>query len=77
MNFQIMAYDEFTILQIADAIRDRRKWENLCGGCKHLGESKLYIADRVEKTYCCNRPDRQDGLHDPRPYGCNGHCYEK
>ena len=72
-----MAYDEFTILQIADTIRDRKKWENLCGGCRHLGESKLYIADRVEKTHYCSHPDRQDGFHDPRPYGCNGHCYEK
>ena len=77
INVQIMAYDEFTILQIADTIRDRRKWENLCGGCKHLGESKLYIADRVEKIHYCSHPDRQDGFHDPRPYGCNGHCYEK
>ena len=72
-----MTYDEFTILEIADAIRDRRKWELCCEGCKHLRDSKWCIADREGKTHCCSHPDRQDGSHDPFPYGCNGHCYER
>ena len=72
-----MAYDDFIIIELASLIKDNRKWENLCGGCKHLGESKLYIADRVEKTYYCGHPNRQDGFHNPRPYGCGGSCYER
>lgn len=72
-----MQYDEFTILEIADAIRDRRKWELCCEGCKHLRDSKWCIADREEKTYYCGHPDRQDGFHNSRPYGCGGSCYER
>ena len=74
---KIMSYDEFTICEIADAIRDRRKWELCCEGCKHLRDSKWCIADREGKTYYCGHPNRQDGYHDPRPYGCGGSCYER
>lgn len=72
-----MAYDEFTILEIADAIRDRRKWELCCDGCKHLGDATWHLADRTGKTHYCNHPNRQSGFSNPRPYGCNGHCYER
>lgn len=72
-----MPYDEFTILEIADAIRERRKWELCCEGCKHLRDSKWCIADREGKTYYCGHTNRQDGFHNPRPYGCGGSCYER
>lgn len=72
-----MPYDEFTILEISDAIRDRRKWELCCEGCKHLGDATWHLADRTGKTHYCKHPNRQSGFSDPRPYGCGGHCYEK
>ena len=72
-----MTYDEWTILQIAEAIKVRMQWENLCGGCKHLGDATWHFTDRTVKTHSCSHPDRQDGSHDPHPYGCNGHCYER
>lgn len=72
-----MTYDEFTIQEIADAIRDKRKWELCCEGCKHLSDTTWHIADREGKTYYCSHPNRQGGFSDPRPYGCNGHCYER
>ena len=72
-----MTYDEFTICEISDAIRERRKWELCCEGCKHLRDSKWCIADKEGKTYYCSHPDRQDGFHNPRPYGCGGSCYER
>ena len=67
-----MTYDEFTICEIADAIRERRKWELCCEGCKHLRDSKWCIADREGKTYYCSHPDRQDGFHDPHHMDATG-----
>lgn len=72
-----MPYDEFTILEFSDAIRERRKWELCCEGCKHLGDATWHLADRTGKTHYCKHPNRQSGFSDPRPYGCGGHCYEK
>ena len=72
-----MAYDDLTIIKLTGLIKDSIKWENLCGGCKHLGNSRWYFADKEGATHYCNHPNRQNGFSNPRPYGCGGHCYEK
>ena len=72
-----MTYDEFIIMQMAVIIRDAERWESYCEGCKHLGDATWHFADRTGKTHYCSHPDRQDGYHDQRPYGCNGYCYER
>ena len=70
-----MTQEEFAILQIAEVIRDAKRWESYCKGCKFLGNATWHFADRTGKTHYCNHPDRQDGHHDPRPYGCKGYYY--
>ena len=72
-----MTYDDLTIIELARLIKDNRKWENLCGGCKHLGNSKWHFVDREGNTHYCNHPNRQSGFSDPRPYGCGGYCFER
>ena len=64
-----MTQEEFTILQMAEAIREADRWESYCEGCKFLGDATWHFADRTGKTHYCNHPDRQDGHHDPRPCG--------
>lgn len=72
-----MTYDEITIIELARAIENKQEWENRCWGCKHLAKSTWHIGDRTGKTYHCSHPDRQDGFHDPKPYGCLGYSYER
>lgn len=72
-----MTYEEYKILQYSILIRENQEWENRCRGCKHLGDSKWYFADKEGCTHYCKHPNRQSGFSDPRPYGCGGHCYEK
>lgn len=72
-----MTNEEFTIIELARLIKDKQDWENLCGECRHLGNSKWCFAGKEGCTHYCSHPDRQYGFHNPRPYGCNGHCYER
>lgn len=72
-----MTNEEFTIRILASLIKDKQDWENFCGGCKHLGNSMWHFEGKKGCSHYCSHPDRQDGFHNPRPYGCNGLCYEK
>lgn len=69
-----MTHQEFEIINRANRINERYKWERMCGECRYMGNTEW--SDGL-KSHNCTHPDRQDGFSDPRPFGCQGSKFEK